>query len=122
MKAHFDNQTAFSAYDITEFINDKIDDGEWEVMNFNYTATTPVKHQTVEAYIDELYENKLFYKDVTCNNVTDSLGQVYELYSILSLSVLTFALPQRNLMIVMTFKLISINSLGIHLLRILISW
>lgn len=81
VKAHFDNNTAFSALDITEFIQDKVDTGEWEVMNFNFTAPKVIKHESVKVYVEDLFRQGLFYGRVDRSYETNSFGNTYKLYT-----------------------------------------
>ena len=80
VKTHFDNNEAFSAYDITTYIRDKVDAAEWELWNGGDAGS--VKHPTIRGYIDEMIDNGLFYGgyDVT-TEVNHNTGLRYKLFT-----------------------------------------
>lgn len=79
VKSHFDNNESFSAYDITQYIRDKLDEGEWELWNGGDAST--VKHDTVRAFVTEMVDNDLFYGDYSKSNVMASNGARYIQYT-----------------------------------------
>jgi len=56
VKLHFEAGTSFSAYDITSFIRDKVNSGEWKTLD---RATTKVNHKLIREFVLEMEHNDL---------------------------------------------------------------
>jgi hypothetical protein len=84
IKEHAENKESFSARDIKDYIDGKLEDGEWELVS----GHPIVKHDTIRQYVHEIMDNGLvtlkngnykFVKDYGVN----SLGDSYKKYSVL---------------------------------------
>lgn len=78
VKSHFDNNAPFSAYDITQFVRAKLDDNEWELFNGGDAST--VHHGTVKGYVEEMFDNDLFFGETVVNHGSTS-GASYKVYT-----------------------------------------
>lgn len=83
IKAHFDTNEVFSAYDITTFIRDLMDAGELD-LHTPYGIVNDagnVKHELVKSYVSELYDNDLFPGTATRSNSVANNGARFMLYT-----------------------------------------
>lgn len=83
IKEHAEDGEPFSARDIKEYIDGKLEDGEWELVS----GHPLVKHDTIRQYVHEIMDNKLL--ELTDGNYTfekdypvNSLGDSYKRYSV----------------------------------------
>ena len=81
IKEHAENELPFSALDITNYIEVKIDGCGWELCGANLT------HETVRTYVHEIMDNRLLeldagnYKYIKTYEVGDE-GKRYKQYDI----------------------------------------
>jgi hypothetical protein len=82
IKEHADAGEPFSARDITEYIDGKLVDGEWELV-----VNNSLKHDTVRAYVHEIMDNHLLELDLGNARYrktypVNSEGDSYKQYSV----------------------------------------
>lgn len=94
IKEHAEDGEPFSARDIKEYIDGKLEDGEWELVS----GHPLVKHDTIRQYVHEIMDNKLL--ELTDGNYTfekdypvNSLGDSYKRYSVVFDNVPDWADP-----------------------------
>jgi hypothetical protein len=85
VKSHFDNNESFSVHDITSFVRDKVNSGEWELMGRG--ANYKILHKNVKGIIEELYDNNLFPRDVKISHHATNNGSQYRLFSPLTIPI-----------------------------------
>lgn len=87
VKLHFQNNTSFSAYDITSFIRDKSNSGEWivkgaeecDIDNDNDYNTTYIGHDAVKAIIRQMEDHDLFPGSLSVSHQTSG-GSTFRLF------------------------------------------